>query len=964
MPAFFSPLSDPPQWTYTTEALLVPAGLRYGGYTLRAIRATTATAREVRLPAYGTLRRAAAGDGRVFVELQVNPLSLRPLLRQLNGGVPTFYLVFADDSGLSFSAADTGQGNTVLRTATTVSVALGFQDRIVRDPLRWADELLGAMSGVGDDTASWSAFHAAANGAVGGENLAVLLLDGAGQPIEELEVELRIAGSTHTVGLIAADQGDLTRAMARLNAAGSLPLPSPWAGGSSSFRLRPLGGSGTDYQLARLEDGQHAATEIVVTPAARHIQLTNVIDWFAPQFAIPSGMTTSPLARYSRQNRLRLFINGPEFLDDLFRELNAADGADTGFHHVGYLIFAQTDFTPRPDGTEPAQFGTTLEEALRRVGGRSCLLPARFYQFELSDDSSTVVPAVLIVNMLLVTGLTILDAYEVDWLATDPVGIVLVMTTVVGAPIIVQILFDTEGDFLEPNRATLSLLDGMDDVRALLSTYPVNVSDNPRASGTGEFPFDTLFDITDRFGIHHQKFSILRNNQGYIAYCGGIDLNPNRLDDAFHMARGPYHDTHARVEGPAVRDMAITFEQRWAHDGGTPAELGFTAPAANTLLGSDPGADIVQVARTYFRTDDPARRFGFAPLGDRTILDSTLRGIAQAREFIYIQDQYFTPPPEYRAALLQKVSSGEIKKLIIVVPEVTDQPFGDIERGQFIEELRAADSTGTIVVAGFPRRHYTTNNSSMRASAGRMLLMEDMDESPGIDPVIMLGPPPRLPAIPFYVAVEGELMYVTGIAEELPNPATDQLRICRVLRGEALPLIEGGSSPKGPKMKSHKKGAAATAVDLKGIYVHAKTIVIDDLYVGIGSANVNRRGFYHDSEAHWFALPAGLRTDPTHAITRYRQRLWAEMLNLPEAMALPLLRDPVAAAALFGRSPLQGNRFANLDARPTQFLAGIGNGAGLAQQLLGALVAVTGFDHDRFFASVVDPTTHLEPLTP
>ena len=56
--------------------------------------------------------------------------------------------------------------------------------------------------------------------------------------------------------------------------------------------------------------------------------------------------------------------------------------------------------------------------------------------------------------------------------------------------------------------------------------------------------------------------------------------------------------------------------------------------------------------------------------------------------------------------------------------------------------------------------------------------------------------------------------------------------------------------------RSHKKGAPVTHSHVASIYVHAKTMVVDDVFVSIGSANVNRRGFCHDGEINAFAIPS------------------------------------------------------------------------------------------------------------
>jgi phosphatidylserine/phosphatidylglycerophosphate/cardiolipin synthase-like enzyme len=83
------------------------------------------------------------------------------------------------------------------------------------------------------------------------------------------------------------------------------------------------------------------------------------------------------------------------------------------------------------------------------------------------------------------------------------------------------------------------------------------------------------------------------------------------------------------------------------------------------------------------------------------------------------------------------------------------------------------------------------------------------------------------------------------------------------------------------------------------IYVHSKTIIIDDRYAVIGSANVNRRSMRTDSEigiavvdASTRAEPIGGRRVPVCAFARdYRIRLWREHLGPSTAVDDPLTND-------------------------------------------------------------------------
>ena len=101
-----------------------------------------------------------------------------------------------------------------------------------------------------------------------------------------------------------------------------------------------------------------------------------------------------------------------------------------------------------------------------------------------------------------------------------------------------------------------------------------------------------------RFNVFHQKLAVVRNDAGVHAYCGGIDVNANRLDDRDHGVPGPYHDVHARVDGFAAGELAQTFFERWdrpAAPGDPPREvrppLALAAPGALDGL-PETGSDI------------------------------------------------------------------------------------------------------------------------------------------------------------------------------------------------------------------------------------------------------------------------------------------------------------------------------------------------------------------------------------
>jgi PLD-like domain len=296
----------------------------------------------------------------------------------------------------------------------------------------------------------------------------------------------------------------------------------------------------------------------------------------------------------------------------------------------------------------------------------------------------------------------------------------------------------------------------------------------------------------------------------------------------------------------------------------------------------------------------------------------------------------------------------------VVIPSLPDQPLGDLVRSQLMTDLRAADlaAGGGIVHIGYPRRRYTVPNNDLRTSSGKCVLGEALPETPGLDPTVVLVPASRVPKPPFWIAVGGELMWAY---DESGTSSPDNAKRLRVERGDRTRLFKDADGLKGPKTRRHDLGAPATVVDLAGIYVHAKMMIVDDTFLGIGSANLNRRGLFHDGEINIFTIPEALKAAAGNPIAALRRRLWAEMLDLPAAMAGPILEDPIAASRLFRRSPRTGNRYVDSEAYPATLFLGATTGDALVTTLLqGFVFGVGAINHVRLFDAVTDPSSRTE----
>jgi phospholipase D1/2 len=135
-------------------------------------------------------------------------------------------------------------------------------------------------------------------------------------------------------------------------------------------------------------------------------------------------------------------------------------------------------------------------------------------------------------------------------------------------------------------------------------------------------------------------------------------------------------DCHLRVDGPAASDVGQNFLQRWNMDR-EPFEdlldplLPFKNPVyskladLNTtdepLVENKDGKHAVQVVRTYSCKYDYE---AIAPRGELSMFHSRLKAIKMARNYVYIEDQYFLHVPQLMDALLQVLP--RLQRVVIV----------------------------------------------------------------------------------------------------------------------------------------------------------------------------------------------------------------------------------------------------------------------------------------------------------
>jgi phosphatidylserine/phosphatidylglycerophosphate/cardiolipin synthase-like enzyme len=209
---------------------------------------------------------------------------------------------------------------------------------------------------------------------------------------------------------------------------------------------------------------------------------------------------------------------------------------------------------------------------------------------------------------------------------------------------------------------------------------------------------------TLNLGSHHQKILIVKGSEGLITFCGGVDINDDRISAVARQAGSPMHDVHCKIRGPAAFDLLQIFVQRWldhpdhtALDTAKGALRGLTEPVPSPIAGRN---HFVQIGRTYGngnrhrgidsdRFGTRPRGYAFAPDGEQTARRLIFKAIREARRFIYIEDQYLV---SMNASRELQAALPNIQHLTILIPQgsISDLPQAHFRRREFIAPLRAA----------------------------------------------------------------------------------------------------------------------------------------------------------------------------------------------------------------------------------------------------------------------------------
>ncbi|KAF8388834.1 hypothetical protein HHK36_025514 [Tetracentron sinense] len=387
--------------------------------------------------------------------------------------------------------------------------------------------------------------------------------------------------------------------------------------------------------------------------------------------------------------------------------------------------------------------------------------------------------------------------------------------------------------------------------------------------------FPTLFthhQKTITVDIQAQKLSISRDDYNcnsssreIMSFIGGLDLCDGRYDTEEHSLfrtlkaeshaqdfyqinitgaslhkggpREPWHDTHACITGEAAWDVLTNFEQRWTKQCdpsllipvSTITNLSHRPPSTSM---SSSGDWNVQVFRSIDHVSASSSSNSFSI--ERSIHEAYVEAIRRAERFIYIENQYFIGgcqlwekdihsgcsnliPVEIALKVANKIKAKERFAVYIVIP-------------MWPEGVPESEPVQDIL-------HWTRQTMAMMY---RLIGEAIQESSEAAHPRDYLN---------FFC---------------LANRETKG-------RGEFVPPHSPQPTTQYWNAQKHRRFM---------IYVHSKLMIVDDIYILIGSANINQRsmdgrrdteiaiGCYHSKNAR-----KELSYGDVHA---YRMSLWYE----------------------------------------------------------------------------------------
>ncbi|KAH7546384.1 hypothetical protein FEM48_Zijuj01G0194800 [Ziziphus jujuba var. spinosa] len=417
----------------------------------------------------------------------------------------------------------------------------------------------------------------------------------------------------------------------------------------------------------------------------------------------------------------------------------------------------------------------------------------------------------------------------------------------------------------------------------------------------GGFMFSTLFSHHQKIVVVDSEIPNGESSKKrrIVSFIGGIDLSDGRYDNHFHSLfrtlntihrndfyqhgfsgasickggpREPWHDIHCRLEGAVAWDVLSNFEQRWRKQGGKDLLVPLTEfndifiPPSPVLSPEDSETWNIQLFRSidegavdydwpnefHHNASNEFYHNAFFKLGlvngkdhaiERSIQDAYINAIRRAKNFIYIENQYFLGSSF--GWNTDGLNLGKVGALHLIPKELSLKIVSKIEAGERF--------TVYVVIPLFP---------------------EGIPKSHSVQ------------AILFWQKMTMDMMYRDIVhtinAKGLKADPKDYLTFLCIGNRE---IKKSGEYEPPEKPEDGTDYSRAQKSRRYMIYVHSKMMIVDDEYIIVGSANINQRSMdgARDTEIAMGAYqPHHLATtqQARGQIHGHRLALWYEHLGM------------------------------------------------------------------------------------
>jgi phosphatidylserine/phosphatidylglycerophosphate/cardiolipin synthase-like enzyme/uncharacterized membrane protein YdjX (TVP38/TMEM64 family) len=203
-------------------------------------------------------------------------------------------------------------------------------------------------------------------------------------------------------------------------------------------------------------------------------------------------------------------------------------------------------------------------------------------------------------------------------------------------------------------------------------------------------------------GSHHQKVVVV---DGKLAFAGGVDLTQRRWDTSEHAPRNnlrkapngesypPFHDIQMLVDGEPAEALAELFRNRWEWASGE--SIRTTPWQGADIWPASVSPDFHEALTGVSRTEPQYKNRQEVREVEALYLDA----IRAAKQYIYMENQYFTCPP-IACALAERLREKNGPEVVVVLPRRTRGWLGekimDARRVPALLAMQEADAYGRL----------------------------------------------------------------------------------------------------------------------------------------------------------------------------------------------------------------------------------------------------------------------------